>query len=341
MLVAAALGLLALSSPAVARPDPGVAPGPFSRPGPGITSGTGREVAEPAYISLLFSRSNWQAVSGADCSIVAPGARTLEQNAQDLADRGLSATALVVINRTAAADRTCFRGYTSQASWADLAHLRDSYGWSANSQGTAYRDMTVMTSDAERFAESAASLAPLAAHGFPRAWGSFAFANNKQESLSQAFVGRYFGFVRRYDSLRNSRAEATAAPYLMRTWSLNGGRCHNRALACYDMPVLNDRRSANVDLVRTYLNPEPGQWSVLQAYRLVEGTHGVIGDTYAWDCSSADWRDRWTSQPEISCRNSYLEMVDGRNLEAVVTDPTTIALAWGRVPVDYLGWPRP
>lgn len=323
------------ASPAQARPDPGV------DRADGHPADAGRADADPAYISLLFSRSAWQATGGSGCATVSPGARTLEQNAEDLRMRGLTATALVVLDRTRSQERMCFRDFMTQASWADLRNLRDNYGWSVVSQGKSYANMSQMTTDAQRFAESAGSLGALADEGFPRAWGAFAFANNVQNAAAQAVVADHFAFLRRYQSLPNTRARSTTAPYPMYTWSLNGGRCNNAALPCYTMKMANDRRSANVTTLQQFLNPAPGQWAVLQAYRLVEGRQGVIGDNYAWDCTSADWRDRWTSQPEISCRASYLEVVDGRSATAVVTDPTTIAEAWGRIPARYLGWPRP
>mgnify|MGYP000867881987 FL=1 len=85
----------------------------------------------------------------------------------------------------------------------------------------------------------------------------------------------------------------------------------------------------------------PGEWSVIQIYRLVQGRQGRIGDKFAWDCEASDWRDRWTSQPEIYCRTSFLEALDGRSRTAIFTDPATMAQLWDRVPEDYLGWPRP
>lgn len=328
-----------LAVPLIVAPIAGARPdemGAASRPVPAA-----RAIAEPAYISLLWGRSNWQVASGPGCTVHYAGARTLAQNAQDLAARGLIATAQVVVNRTADSGHTCFSNYTEQASWEDLRDLRDSYGWSVTSQGMNYADMTQMTTDAQRAGESVDTLPLLADQGFPRAWGAFAFANNKMDAAAQTFVARYFGFLRMYGTGTNDKATALTAPFLMNTWSLNGGRCNNPALACYSMAVASDRRMASLDAVKSVLNPAPGTWSVIQTYRLVDGTQGRIGDSYAWDCAAPDWRDRWTSQPEIYCRSSYLEAIDARDKSAVVTDPTSVAEAWKRSPADFIGWPHP
>ena len=52
----------------------------------------------------------------------------------------------------------------------------------------------------------------------------------------------------------------------------------------------------------------------------------------AWDCTSSDWRNRWTSAPEMYCRNSFLEALDGRSATAVNVDAAQVATAWGRNP---------
>lgn len=293
--------------------------------------------AAPAYISLLFGRANWQVAGGRDCSITFPGARTLEQNAQDMKARGVTGTAMVVVGRTVDTGHSCFGGYTLQSSWEDLANLRSKYGWQVTSQGMYYKNMTLMTTDAQRYAESAATLPIFRDHGFTRAWGSFAFANNKMDLPAQKLVSKYFAFLRKYGDGVTRKAKATTFPYIMTTLSINGGQCNNVNLKCYDFPVANDRRATDLNRLKTLMNPAPDTWSVVQAYRFVEGKQGAMPtqptpQVFSWDCTSSDWRNRWTSQPEIYCRNSFLEAIDGRSKTAVNADAVDVAKAWGRTP---------
>ncbi len=294
-----------------------------------VTSLAPPTVPNKSYITIMWGRSNWQATS--KCVPVA-NARTLEENAQDLAERGLFGVGGVVTNRTHESDRTCL-GYTSQPSWADLANLATMYGWKFVSQGLNYSNMTLMTTDEERYQESGSTLPVFEAHGHNDAWGAFNYPNNKRDAAAEAVVNQYFAFGRVYHLTVNDRSTVTASPYLMRTFSVNGGRCHNPSLACYDMTVNADRRTTPPRNVAAILNPRPDQWGVVQWYRIVQDARGSIGDFLAWDCTSPDWRDRWTSQPELTCRDNFLEALAGRSSEAEVTHPAAVAQAWGRVPV--------
>lgn len=287
--------------------------------------------ADPSYISVLFGRANWVATGGEGCLNRPSTARTLEQNAIDLSLRGLPAVAQVVTDRVRESERACVENYALETSWSDLARLRMIYGWTATSQSRTYPNLTTL-SEAAVVAESAGSLPIFKAHGFDRAWGNFAYPNNKQNPTVQAIVMRYFGFGRIYGDNLNTRASTTTYPYPMVTMSVNGGRCNNSALSCYTMPVANDRRTTSPSAIGRMLKPGPGKWGVVQFYRIVDGTWGQQGQPLAWDCSSADWRDRWTSQPELYCRNSFTEALDLRNKSATAVDPATVALTWGRLP---------
>ncbi len=293
--------------------------------------GTGTPTASTGFVTIMWGRTNWQATMSPNCTAVS-NARTLEQNAQDLKDRGLFGVGGVVVNRTLETDRTCFNNYTTQPSWADLNNLRDNYDWKFISQGMNYADMTLMTNDADRYNESGATLPILAAHGHDRAWGAFNYANNKQDAAAQAIVNQYFAFGRKYGPGTNTRTVASQSPYIMSTNSVNGGRCNNKTLPCYNMPIKNDRRSTSPVVLSKVMSPKDNEWGVVQFYRLVEGKYGKMGDNFAWDCSSANWQDRWTSQPEVYCRESFLFALDSRTTKATVTDPATVAEAWNILP---------
>ncbi len=282
----------------------------------------------PGMITIIWGRTNWQAANGKGCTNTT-GTRTLEQNAQDLKDRGLFGVGGVVVARTAETDRSCFNNYVIQPSWSDLAMLRDTYNWKFISQGMNYANMTLMTTDDQRYNESGATLPILEAHGHANAWGAFNYANNKQDLAAQKVVTKYFAFGRKYGNGFNKRAAAVKFPYIMNTNSVNGGRCNNDKLPCYNMEVVNSRRTTSPAILAQTLSPTADQWGVVQFYRLVEGTYGKMGDAFAWDCSSANWQDRWTSQPELYCRENFLYALDNRTNGATVADPATVANAWG------------
>ncbi len=283
--------------------------------------------ASKGYITIMWGRTNWQATKTPDCAPL-PGARTLQQNADDLKARDLTAVGGVVVGRTNSTGLSCFSGYTLQPSWQELAMLRDNYGWSFVSQGMDYLDMTQLDST-QKYNESVATLKYFEDNGHDRAWGAFNYPKNKYDSASYSIVNQSFAFGRKYWDGRNTRDSVTDWPRAMSTNSVNGGRCNNPNLACYNMAVTANRRTTSVDKLADILSPGANEWGVVQFYRLVDGKYGAIGDSAAWDCSSSDWRDRWTSQPELYCRQSFLEVLDKRTTSAQSIDPAGVAMAWG------------
>lgn len=161
----------------------------------------------------------------------------------------------------------------------------------------------------------------------------FNYPNNKMDTDANRVVTKNFAFGRIYGTTVNTRAAVLTYPYLVKTVSVMGGRCNNKNLACYTMPVKNNQRTAPPSRLARILNPKANEWGVVQFYRLVEGSFGVMGGKdIAWDCTSSDWRNRWTSHPEIYCRSSFLEAIDGRSKTATNADAAQVAAAWGRTP---------
>ncbi|MEI2775077.1 MAG: hypothetical protein V9G19_03710 [Tetrasphaera sp.] len=287
----------------------------------------------PGYITIMWGRAGWQAAGGEGCSRRPANARTLEQNAKDLLARGLFGVGGVVTSRANETTRQCTRNYVLESSWADLARLRDRYGWSVISQSKTYPDLTTLDTEAEVLAETRDTLATFRSHGHARAWGAFAYPDNKRNGFVQAIVNRYFAFGRIYGDGINSRAEVTQPPHWMTTLSVNGGQCHNEALDCHTMTGVNNQRTTVPAVISRSLRPGADQWGVVQFYRIVDGKYGVgVGSGLRWDCTSSDWRNRWTGQPELYCRNSFLEALAGRSSSARIADPVTVAKAWGRRP---------
>lgn len=296
-----------------------------------LPTASARPDRAPAYLTFAWGRSLW-AHGCNPTAPTAPGVRTLEQDAQDLRRVGLAGVGGVVIDRTRTT-RTCMRGVTT-TSWADLSRLRDRYGWSFVSQGMTYADMTLMSTDEQRFQETGATLPILANRGHRQAWGAFLYADDKQDLPAQQMVARYFAFGRLYTLTPafNTRSAATTFPYSMITYTPLGGRCNNPALPCYTIKVRNDRRTSPPADVLAALNPTAGQWSVIQMFRLVEGRSGTLGQANAWDCTSADWRDRWSGIPENYCRNTLVSVLAKRNRSVVNVTPAQLAGIWGRTP---------
>ena len=306
-----------VTSPATASgPDPG-APAPSVAPG---SAG-----AAPSYLSVMFGRTIWTA----SCA-PKPGMRTLLQTANDLKAVGVRAVGGVVVNRIGTS-RQCIRGVI-YPTWNDLTTLRTGLGWSFVSQGMNYADMTALSTDAQRYDESGATIPVLAAKGHNKAWGLFNYPNDLQDAAAQAVVTDYFSFGRVYteEPLTNTRTPATTYPYPLLTFSINGGQCNNPSLPCYDFPVRSDRRTTALPDILTVLRPAPGNYGILQLYRVVEGKSGTMGQANAWDCTSTDWRNRWTGHPENFCRNTLLAALRQRSTSAIITTPADVAIAWGR-----------
>ena len=90
--------------------------------------------------------------------------------------------------------------------------MRESYGFTAVSQGMNYADMTKMTTDAQRFTESGATVPILNSKGFTRAWGMFNYPNNKMDADANRVVTKSFAFGRVYGTTVNTRAAVLTYP---------------------------------------------------------------------------------------------------------------------------------
>jgi hypothetical protein len=268
-------------------------------------------------------------MSVANC-VPLPGSVPLDVVAAELQERGLVATTTVVPAVTReGTSRACSTDIATHANWNDLASLRDSYGWTIVSSGATHRDITQMTPAGQR-AESCGSLTTLEAHGHNRAWGLFGYPNNKWTTQIQTdVVSTCFAFGRTYivgpPAQFNERAEM-AAPFFQKTESVDGGRCNNPALSCYK--GAGGGRYSDPNYLASLMAPAGNEWSDVQAYRFVTGARSGTGSS--WDCTSPDWRAHWTSRVELYCWTDYLAALEGISAETVVTDPATVAEAWGR-----------
>jgi TolB protein len=276
------------------------------------------------YLTLGFGRAQWVSVEG--CTPM-PNTVPLDQVAAELKRRGLVAGGTVVTNATQAASRYCSSNIGLHASWADLANLRDSFGWVFYSGGSTHGNMTTMT-PAQQLTESCGSLTALASRGHDRGWGLFGYGNDKYTTTIQAnVVSTCFSYGRTYVKSTgptvNVRSQM-AAPWFQVTESVDGGPCNDPGRSCYS----GGKRYDSPALLGSRMQPASDQWSVVQAYRFVTGARQGAGSS--WDCTSSDWRQHWTSRVELYCWNDYLAALDMIGPGTVVTDPATVAQAWGR-----------
>lgn len=279
---------------------------------------------QPGYVTIMFGRS--MIGSASNCTL-RPGAVSLFTIADLLRSRGIAATSNATIDQIG----TC-PGGIQYASWAQLATLRDGYGWTLTSRGKTSRIVSTLTA-AEQFDETCGSLQTFVDHGFTRAWGMYGYPGGEPVlSVQNGPVKDCFAYGRDYEPASN--AYPLASPFLASVYDILGGRCRNPALSCYLMNVRNARWYTPPALLAAYANAGldgTGRWQVLQWYLLVSGHAGTTSTTNpAWNCDSPDPRDHWTSQPELYCLTDMLWVVDHINPAVTFSDPATLGAAQGR-----------
>ncbi len=259
-----------------------------------------------------------------------PNSVNLLRVASLMKDRGRTGVGNVVLSRHGVS-RSCFLNYVQQPSWNDLTQLRTQYGWTMVSAGMDYQNMTSLTPDQQR-AESCGSIGALARRGHTRAWGLFAYPNNKySDTIQREVVSKCFAFGRKYGLTGTTKTEASAFPNWQQTISVNGGRCADTTLPC----------SAGTG--RTYLTPDrlvpltkplSGTWTTMQWYRFVTGTSSV-GTVAKWSCTGPA-SSHWTSDAELYCISDFLRVIDAIPSTVSVLDPASVAERWG-VPAGIPG----
>jgi hypothetical protein len=286
--------------------------------------------AETRYLTLAFGRTQW--VTARQCvpmeSTVTLGAVADDMTAMGIADdRSLTGTGNVVIDRAGEMDPACMT-YGLMATWPQIADLRDVHGWTFVSAGDGYRDMTELTQQ-EQVDESCGSLDSLQAHGHTRGWGLFAYPNNRKSSTIQtSVVSTCFAYGRAYDYRFNELGEMMA-PWFQRTTSVNGGACNVVGQPCYSLATTGAKYHYRTrESLASLMQPGRGEWSVVQMYRFVTGAHS--SSTFDWDCTDSNPDLHWVSNSELYCYDDFLWALDQIPADVVVTDPATVAEAWGR-----------
>jgi hypothetical protein len=278
-------------------------------------------VPHSTFVTLQFGRTQW--VSTFKC-VPIDGAIDLGSVAAELQRRGYTGVGAVVLNRTSDGFRQCINSYYLSASWQDVAALQG-MGWSFISGSQSYTNITKLTPP-EQQAESCGTLPDFATRGID-ASGEFAYADNKSSHAVQSqIVSACFDWGRKYQSYSATSYASIGPPWFQSTHSLSGGLCNNIVAPCYSSGA-KTRYQMPSKVARWLAGLNDRQWATLQAYRFVTG---VRNGTPSWDCTSPDPRNHWTSQGEYYCWVDYLAILDSIPRSFIVTDPATVAAAWGR-----------
>jgi hypothetical protein len=172
----------------------------------------------PPFVTILFSRSQWAVQE--NCN-VPPGAITLQQVAADLHDRGDIVVGSLVTSWIHESSVHCTRA-ALYPSLDVLKSLHTDDGWEAISHSATHPDMTRFTTS-QQFAESFGTPPTFVNHGFNRAWGMFAYPNNKRTTEIQTSVASTcFAFGRKYSPSSN-KIGTLSARWWAKVKSVNGG----------------------------------------------------------------------------------------------------------------------
>lgn len=284
-----------------------------------------RPLPHGPFVTLLFSRT--EIGPATRCTPNADGyANLLTVVAPTLAARGIRATGSVETGITREATRACVHYRRSlAASWSDLRRLRDRFGWAFVSHGRTWATNLAAMTPQQQWNDVCGSLVDLERHGFWSGDGLFAFPNNSWSARVQAgVVSKCFAFGRRYGMGPTNRTSATSSPYWQRTEGLPGGRCNDSTMPCSHMQTLTTYRSPLM-VAGQLRSLGANQWLTLQSYVLVRGNREG-----AWHCTGTNWRRHWTNDPERYCWSDYRTIIGSMPSSVTVTDPKTVARAWGR-----------
>jgi hypothetical protein len=317
-LVAAALVVALLATPALAARRGAATTGPF--------------------LTLLFSRTE---VTGAGPLNALNKCIAEDDNgvarldtvvAPALAALGLHPTGSIQIASTADSSFACTHsGLTLRTSWSLARLLASQDGWSFVSHSASYPGSELawtVRGFAAPYAETCATEQALEAQGLPGAAGLFAWPHNYIYAPAVPDVETCFDFNRLYTPTGiTDQATATAPPYAEPAKEIKGGPCNDPTAPCYSysFPLAQGRYSLPSQLSALIASVKANQWMTLQGYVFVTGSRPGY-----WDCSSADPAEHWTWDTERYCWNDYLAIVSSLPAGVTVTDPASVAAAWGR-----------
>jgi hypothetical protein len=286
------------------------------------------------YMTIMMGRAIEGIALDSSCERLSTQAKMLDEVAAELGAHGLRATAPVTLSQVHEDDNACDGGLL-YASWAELHQLRDRYGWDVVPRGPTNDVITGLSGEA-LWNATCGVLPTFTAHGFPDAWALYAYPQNRWTSADEQVVKTCYAYGRQYAGLGVSNRIPVADPYWDQVVSVNGGRCNDVALACYNDPnVKNGRRYMLPSQLDRTVSVLPGRWTSLQFYRFVTGSYGSPSSRSsqpAWDCTAADPRSHWSHQPESYCWNDFVAFLGGLPRNVTDASPADVARATGRTP---------
>jgi hypothetical protein len=282
------------------------------------------------FLTIQFGRTQ--------LGMAAAGCRPMENSvplgrvARRMHRMGFAGTGAVVVDLTSSSRPFTCHGLIRYPGWQRLHRLHQRYGWNFVSAGARYIDPRRLSRSAQE-RDICGSLAAFREHGLARAWGLFAYPGDRSDStLQRSVTSRCFAYGRTYNHSVNSRS-SMAAPWFQRTFSVDGGACNIRGLACYRIvtPVWPAHYKSPGTLAGL-MSPAVGQWRDVQFYRLVKRRH--LAGAVRWDCRGSDWRAHWTTRIELYCAKDFFRVLKAIPDRVRVVDPAAVAKAWGRIPPD-------
>ena len=138
------------------------------------------------YLTIMMGRAIEGVALDSSCKVLSAQAKTLGDVAAELARHGLRATAPATLSQVHETDNAC-EGGLLYASWTELEQLRDDYGWDVVPRGPTNDVITGLTGQA-LWDATCGVLPTFTAHGFPDAWGLYAFPQNRWTPADEAVV---------------------------------------------------------------------------------------------------------------------------------------------------------
>jgi hypothetical protein len=217
-------------------------------------------------------------------------------------------------------------GESLASSWADLAAL-SALGWKFTPHDYA-RHLGSLTPQ-QNWDDTCGQAVTLAAHGLFGATGMISYPGAQQntaavQQLQATFGQACFDWGRHYHSSGLTTTASLVSPYWQQTLVLKGGP--GTGSPAYYSPA------AVIAKIRAL---QPGQWLTIQAYLLVTGVNPP-GDAITWSCDQPGVPNA-SSDVERSCYSDFQQVaLAAAQLQQqgllTVTDPATVAAAWGRTP---------
>lgn len=304
-----------------------------------------RGATPPAFVTITMSRTG---VSAADHSVGGEGGTCTRDN-RDIASLdkvvlpwmqvhtpSVPLTGSVETGFTQDTTEWCsHQGMTRGPSWAELTTFQNTYGMRFISHSATYQENWPKLTAQRQYDETCGSRNAITAHGLLGANGQFDWPHNIIDPNVQAtYVEPCFYFNRTYSGTGvNTLASTLANHDEVSTKQAYGGSCNTTGQPCSSvLPFTYVLPQTIINRIKTL---QPGQHYSLQTYLLVTKTNPVYAtNTTRWDCSSSDPTLHWSNDVERYCWVDFKRILTflQNDKNVVVTDPQSVAVAWGMTP---------